>query len=230
MSNSATPRLIAGLALGLSLASSMAACSPSAPITPSPLPSTSPSATPSGTPSANPSGTPAGTFRQSAGCAAAPGGNLVSNPSFEEPNAGDKWKSFTSAFAGWDVAGPIDVVGTYWQAGQGNQSAELSGGAVGSITQTVATRAGQGYRLSFCMSANPEGGNAAKRMDVLWNDKNLGTLSFETAGKSKENMGWVSYSIDLAPGQVSAGSKLSFKSLEAGYFGPAVDNVSVTQQ
>ncbi|HEY9842561.1 MAG TPA: DUF642 domain-containing protein [Candidatus Obscuribacterales bacterium] len=196
---------------------------------PTPLPTAVPTATPQPTASPSASVTP-GSFQLAAGCPN-DANNLVVNGGFETPDAGGGYNFYDSSFDGWQVtSGSVDVVGTYWQAAVGNQSIDLSGYAPGAIEQAFNTQAGRAHRLTLCLAGNSEGGDPVKQVEVSWNGSRLGTLSFDTTGKSTDKMGWVSYTLILPGSQVSSLSRLTLRSLTAGSYGPAVDNVSVYPQ
>lgn len=194
---------------------------------PTPFPTVAATAQPSATPSVT-SSLGSGGFQLAAGCPEAPGTNLVRNAGFETPDAGSNYIVLTSAFEGWTLdANTVDVVGTLLQSAAGKQSLDLSGGNAGTLSQELATTAGQSYRLTLCLAGNPGGEPQVKLMNVMWNGSLLGQLSFDTAGKTFTSMGWVSYTVILPGSMVTGISRLSFQSLANSAYGPVIDNVSV---
>ncbi len=130
---------------------------------------------------------------------------------------------------GWTISGGgIDIVNTsYWQSGEGVTSISLGWTAPATISQTVATTAGQAYDLSFLMAAEIFGGSALRTMDVLWNGNVVSTPSFAYTGQGPTNMGWTLKSV----GVVGTGSDLlEFRSTTTtqSNYGPALDGVRLT--
>jgi choice-of-anchor C domain-containing protein len=165
--------------------------------------------------------------------------NLVTNGSFE---TGVDPGVFTTLFApdsttiqGWTVTGgSVDYIGTYWQASNGSRSLDMDGISQGTVAQqTLATVAGQTYRVSFDLAGNPDNGPTVKEIGVSIGGSGLQTFFFDTTGKSRGNMGWVTDSFLYT---ATGTSTITFQSLTAGpvgqesfaAFGPALDNVSVT--
>jgi choice-of-anchor C domain-containing protein len=156
--------------------------------------------------------------------------NLVTDGSFENP-ALPSAASFSTILAGnsfgaWTVtSGSIDLIRTYWAPSDGFQSVDLNGNAAATISQNVATTAGQRYTLRFSIAGNPDGA-FDKTMRVWWGAQDLGTFTFTQAGWTKTNMGWQTITLtDL----VATGSSttLSFAAVTTGAIGIALDNVSV---
>ncbi|HEX7861017.1 MAG TPA: choice-of-anchor C family protein [Verrucomicrobiae bacterium] len=156
--------------------------------------------------------------------------NLVSNGSFEQPNAGGFYRAFLAGetVGAWIVeSGSVEVVGTYWQAAQGSQSLDLSGifEMAGTLYQDVPTVPGQKYKVRFAFAGNPED-QAIKDAKVFWNDNELAHLSVNTAGRSLTDMGWIYYEYEVTAAGTS--SRLKFQSLTLNFLGPVIDDVSVT--
>jgi hypothetical protein len=77
------------------------------------------------------------------------------------------------------------------------------------------------------MAGNVDGGNRIKDLQVTAGDFS-GLFQFDTAGKAKDGMGWVTNSFVFKA--LSDSSTLNFASLEGGdrpFYGPALDNVTV---
>lgn len=157
--------------------------------------------------------------------------NLIQNGSFEtanvNPNPGDfiRLDAGSTVITGWTVSqGTIDYIGTYWQASEGSRSLDLSGANAGGIQQTFNTTVGETYRVTFDLAGNPDGNPTIKEMRVSAGGSSA-DFSFDTTGKSRSNMGWVSNSWDFTA--TGTTTTLEFISLTNSFAGPALDNVSV---
>ncbi len=142
---------------------------------------------------------------------------------------------------GWTVtARNIDYIGTFWVAADGARSIDLNGSRITSATggvleQTFDTVAGQQYRVDFSMAGNPEdvGGTPCsgiaciKEMAVQATGSPATTYTFDANGHSLANMGWTAETYTFTATGTS--TTLSFSSLVSGNFGPALDNVRVTE-
>lgn len=129
---------------------------------------------------------------------------------------------------GWDVtAGSVDYIGTYWQ-GQGaggGRSVDLSGLAIGTLSQTFATVAGQLYEVTFWVSKNPDNG-APTRTGSVSAGNVVDGFSY-SLNNNHANMLWALESFRFEA--TGASSTLSFSSDASGgcCFGPALDTVSI---
>ena len=125
----------------------------------------------------------------------------------------------------WTVGGAgVDHIGTYWTPAEGNGSIDMSGMDAGSLSTTLTTVAGQNYTLSFYLAGNTDGGNTVKQLNVQVGNLDQ-VFSFDTTGHSLTSMGWV---LDSASFTATADTTLTFTSLEANPFGPALDLVTVS--
>jgi choice-of-anchor C domain-containing protein len=141
---------------------------------------------------------------------------------FEQLNAGD------ASLDGWTVdAGSVDWVGTYWAAQDGSMSIDMSGVEPGTLSQTFATTIGDTYTVSFYLSGNPVGPPVVKSLDVSATGGPVSSYSFDASGNTLSSMNWTqeTYSF-LATG---TSTTLSFVSTTPDRFGPAIDNVVVTE-
>ncbi len=103
----------------------------------------------------------------------------------------------------------------------------MSGNSAGSISQTITDLIiGQSYRLAFYMAGNPDGGPTVKTLNASI-DGASGDFTFDTTGKSTTNMGYVRKFLDFTATSTSA--LLSFTSKDAGAYGAALDNVSISE-
>ena len=156
------------------------------------------------------------------------------NGSFElgSVNPGSGWATLgsgSSAIAGWEIFdGTIDYIGTYWQAANGSRSVDLNGndGPAG-IRQTFDTIDGATYQIRFALAGNPDGAPMTKSVQVA-SGAALQLFTFTVPpGASHADMGWAYHSLLFTA--TSGSTTLSFLSDTAGvYFGPAIDDVSVT--
>ena len=139
--------------------------------------------------------------------------------SFETLNAG------SSALSGWTVGGNgIDLINTYWTAENGTYSVDLSGNNAGSISQTITGLAiGALYKISFWLAGNPDG-SAVKSLSA-GTTEGSSLFTFVQTGHTAASMGWVQSSFIFQAAATS--TKLTFASLNAGGYGPALDNVSI---
>ena len=154
-----------------------------------------------------------------------------SNGSFE---TGTTPGSFTTLVAGdstsipgWLVStGTVDYIGTYWTAADGSRSIDLSGNGPGAISQTFTTIAGATYHVSFALSGNPAGAPAVKTLTVDAGGAPT-TYSYDTAAAANTlaDMKWSTKTFTFTA--ASATTSLTFTSTTAGFFGPALDKVTV---
>lgn len=158
--------------------------------------------------------------------------NLLTNGSFETGtyvNGGSNFETLfggSNAINGWVVnSGSIDWINTYWGAGAGNFSVDMSGNGAGSISQSFNSTVGQTYNVSFMLGGNPDGGPTVKSIDVFINGE-LHTFTFDTTGVSKNAMGWQTFSFNFTSN--TAIQNLTFASSGESPWGPAIDNVSVS--
>jgi hypothetical protein len=155
---------------------------------------------------------------------------------------------------GWSIpGGNVDLVqNTYWQASNGSWSLDLDGSTLGVISQTF-TAPGAGtnlFNLGFDLSGNPQGPPGVKLVKIdLVGAHFLGGLAdtsriaaFDTSAIGTipvaapiANMQWQPWSFSFMANALGGSVTLSFTSLSnlispGPYaFGPALDNVSVTQ-
>jgi choice-of-anchor C domain-containing protein len=157
--------------------------------------------------------------------------DFIVNGSFEQGtvNPGSTFLTLaagSTAITGWTVTPQsIDYVGGLWMASDGTRSVDLSGNAPGGIQQTFATTAGLTYSVLFDLAGNPEGPPVLKTAEVSAAGK-VQDFTFNTAGHSETSMGWTT--MDFVFTATSSMTTLSFASLNATAFGPALDNVSVS--
>lgn len=160
-------------------------------------------------------------------------GAQIVNGSFEEPVISSTFNQISSGLTGWTIqsGGSVDLIRSYWQAADGAQSLDLSGGSAGTIYQDFTLSQSGSYNLFFAMAGNPDGGDAEKSMMVSFGPTGgamqTQTFSFIMSGQNKANMGWLTQTMALtvdAPGSY----RVQFQSLETNAFGAALDNVSLS--
>ncbi len=154
-----------------------------------------------------------------------------------------------TAIPGWTVtSGNVDWIGSYWQSADADgYSLDMDGDAPGAITQTFDTTVNATYFVQFSLSGNPDPNtlcdnnpqvpdpNACyspsdKSLQVQATGAPATTVYFNTGteGNTESNMMWEveGYSF-VATGPSTT---LTFTSTTPGAFGPALDNVTVTQE
>ncbi len=154
---------------------------------------------------------------------------LNSNGSFEtgtfNPGVFTQLNALNTSIDNWNVTnGSIDYIGTYWEASEGTRSIDMSGGNAGTLTTAFSTVAGQMYTVTFDLAGNPDNAPEVKTLTVN-SGSGPTTYTFNTAGKSRTNMGWESQTFYFTA--TSNSTTLTFTSLNNSVFGPALDNVSV---
>jgi choice-of-anchor C domain-containing protein len=141
---------------------------------------------------------------------------------FQQVNAGDP------SITGWTVnAGSVDWIGSYWPAADGAMSIDMSGQDAGTISQTFDTTIGNTYTVSFALAGNPAGPPTIKTLDVIATGGTAANYTFDTTGSDLTNMNWTTAEYTFLA--TSASTTLSFISTTAGAFGPAIDNVVVSE-
>jgi choice-of-anchor C domain-containing protein len=171
--------------------------------------------------------------------AAAPASaNIVTNGSFEAtlayPHPGGSFATLSAgstAIEGWTVTGhSVDWIYDYWVPSDGSYSIDLNGLGLGGLTAStlLSTSVGQVYRVSFDMAGNTDGLPQTKTLLVTVDSFLPVSFTFDTAGKSRTNMGWVTNTFTFTA--TSTTTSLSFASGSGGpdpFYGAALDNVRV---
>jgi choice-of-anchor C domain-containing protein len=157
-------------------------------------------------------------------------GAAFTNGSFESgtnPGSYTELSAGSAAITGWSVGGNgVDYIGTYWQAQDGDRSIDLSRHDAGSIWQAFDTIMGATYRVSFWMAGNPDGAPTVKSL-MASAAGDSATYFFDFTGHTHAAMGWESREFLFTA--TSTTTTLTFTSLTPTFFGPALDNVSVSQ-
>lgn len=131
---------------------------------------------------------------------------------------------------GWTIeSGSVDWIGSYWQPSEGSRSIDLTGFDAGAISQTLTTTIGNTYVVTFDLSGNPAGPPTIKTLTVGATGAPTTAYTFDTAavGNTLADMMWVSQTYTFLA--TSTSSVLTFTSTTAGFYGPALDNVTVTE-
>ncbi len=155
----------------------------------------------------------------------------IINGSFEAPSGNvGQFKTLSTGsteMTGWTVDGSIDWIGSYWTHADGNRSLDMTGNRIGSISQDITGLVvGRFYDLSFALAGNPVGGTAIKTLTVAVGNQTA-NFDFDTTGKTRTAMGWVMESFRFTAGNTV--ETLTFTSRNTGFWGPALDNVSIAQ-
>lgn len=166
----------------------------------------------------------------SARTVAAQATTAFTNGSFETPTAPPNfWASY---FAGqtmglWQVeSGNVDLVERFWQAAEGNQSVDLNGNSAGTLSQTFTTEPGTKYTVTYSLAGNPGGAPTVKTGEVRIDGQNFQDFTFNTAGKTFANMGYVTRQFTFVANNSS--TKLTFASTSGlTSYGPVIDDVKV---
>ena len=131
---------------------------------------------------------------------------------------------------GWTIdSGSVDYIGSYWQASDGERSIDLNGLEAGTISQTFPTVIGATYDVTFDLSGNPDGLPSMKEVSVSATGAAPSSFFYDTSveGNTHASMEWNQEMYSFVATAVS--TTLSFESQIAGAFGPALDNVSITE-
>jgi choice-of-anchor C domain-containing protein len=169
----------------------------------------------------------------------------ITNGSFEslggpsgQINAG------SGTLTGWTVSGAVDYVCGGWQNASGNCSLDMAATpSQGEISQILSTTVGNHYTVRFMMAGNP-GCSSTSANWVTWswpldepggktlNVSATGTAatsySFDVAGKSDSNMGWVVKTYLFTATTTS--TTLTFQNGVNQVCGAALDKIEVTEQ
>lgn len=127
-----------------------------------------------------------------------------------------------------DLPPGVDYVGPFWTPSDGSRSIDLDGDTQGAIEQTFDTTFNKYYQVQFDLAGNTNGLPPVKTMQVNVDNASNTTeiYTFDSSGYSNTNMGWTTMYFDfLATG---GSTTLMFKSLDAGQYGAAIDNVRLS--
>ena len=154
------------------------------------------------------------------------------NGSFEVgTNPGSSFSTLpagSTAITGWEVFGAsIDYIGGLWEAAEGSRSVDLNGNAnAAGIRQTFDTVAGTSYLLQFALAGNPDGAPDVKQV-LVQSGAFSDSFTFDATTTTRSDMGWVYESLLFTA--AASSTTVSFLSqTNSQFFGPALDDVSVT--
>jgi choice-of-anchor C domain-containing protein len=157
--------------------------------------------------------------------------NLVKNGSFEEgPEPGE----FVSLNEGatdikdWVVTrAQIDYIGGYWKAADGKRSLDLHGSpGLGGVKQTIKTKKGQKYKVTFALAVNPDSASKKKKLGVRAGEREE-TFVADGTGKTREDMGWETKEWVFTADGAETVLEFFTQDTEEPACGPALDNVVV---
>ena len=134
-----------------------------------------------------------------------------------------------TTITGWTVLSDgVDYIGTYWQASAGTRSLDLSALTSGGVSQMLnGFEVGKRYRLTFDVSANPDGGNDTKTLLVSATGGVPVMYNYvRTAANTRANMLWTTLSYDFVAS--GAMQSVQFRSQEFNPSGVALDNVAIS--
>jgi len=160
---------------------------------------------------------------------------LVTNGSFEDgPDLPAGWAAIdkdSTGITGWTVTrGQIDLLSTHWQAGEGKRSLDLHGSpGIGGVKQTLATKKGKTYTVTFQMACNPAGKVTEKGMWVAAAGEKK-KCTFDAKGKTVEDMGWELMKWEFTATADETELELYTAETTDEFAGPALDNVSVKEK
>lgn len=159
------------------------------------------------------------------------------NGGFESPDISGTYQARSATnsnpalrtIGAWNISsGSVDLINSYWQPAEGGQSLDLNGSGPATISQAFDTLTGATYEVTFSLSGNPDrktGTYATKSLLALAGDY-FGQFDFSDTTNSRTNMKWIVDSFEFTA--LDPITTLSFQSLEAGAYGPALDNVQVS--
>ncbi|MCM4077122.1 DUF642 domain-containing protein [Paractinoplanes hotanensis] len=149
---------------------------------------------------------------------------------FEQPPVPHSYQRLTAGhqFGVWTVtSGDVDLTTTdLWSAAQGRQSLDLDGAAQGTVARTFKSTPLLTYRISYALAGNYVGAPAIKTGEVRVNGKVVQQLSFDTTGKSRNNMGYTRHQTYVLAKSTSLRLEFASTTTPAGH-GPVIDDVKV---
>ena len=161
---------------------------------------------------------------------------LMVNGSFEDgPDLGAEAHKAVNAgsteIRGWVVTrGQIDYIGKHWQAAHGQRSLDLHGSpGIGGVKQTLPTRKGQKYRMTFALAGNPNAQAGPANYTVAVEAAGAkAEFSFNAAGRTEKEMGWQTCIWDFVAQGEATTLEIYSPMTQWPFAGPAVDDVQVT--
>ncbi|MET7671317.1 DUF642 domain-containing protein [Micromonospora luteifusca] len=147
---------------------------------------------------------------------------------FESPAITNDFVEFAAGqqFGPWTVTTGTVGLTRDWQAAEGNQSLDLNGFSPGAVARTMPTKLLTTYRVSYALAGNPDNGPLIVTGKVTANGHTVDSFSFDTAGDTPSDMGYV-YRTFYFTNVLSSATVLQFASTTADAFGPVIDDVRV---
>jgi choice-of-anchor C domain-containing protein len=151
--------------------------------------------------------------------------------SFETPKApANSFQTFSAGqlIGPWQVAsGTVDLIGAgFWQASEGDQSVDLNGNNTGTVSQTFTTVPGTTYTVTYSLAGNPDAAPTVKTGNIQIGGQVFQDFSFNVAGKTRTNMGYVRRQVTFVA--TTASTTLTFASTTPNSAaGPVLDDVTV---
>lgn len=157
------------------------------------------------------------------------------NGSFETPHLSVPWQPYvTTPGFGWTVtSGDIDLIGSNWQASDGQQSIDINGFVAGSIYQDFTFPTSGLYVIKFDLSANPDPtqpGVKPLRLDfgnTAGPLSSLGNYGLSNVGRTHANMQYIEYTTATLNVSDAATYRMQFTALIDGNCGAVLDNVRI---
>ena len=150
--------------------------------------------------------------------------------SLEDPLVGSESMIFGtgSLLGAWLVeSGNVELKSWMgWQPAHYRQSLDMHGDTAGTIGRDIATQPGQAYTVSFALAGHPVCVTAVKTMSAFFGSESLGTFSFDSTGRSLQNMGWRYEAVTVTA--TTASTRVRFASTTPGGCGPALDDLAVS--
>ncbi len=157
--------------------------------------------------------------------------SLITNGSFELGNTGGNFTTESAGspnITGWTVdSGSVDYISSYWAASDGVRSIDIAGSAIGALSQSFASTAGQKYLVTFDLSSNPD---LQGTRDLLVSIDGGTPLTFThpgATGKDAAGMAWTAQSFSFLAGGPLTTITFTANGTSQGVYGPALDNVSI---
>jgi choice-of-anchor C domain-containing protein len=132
------------------------------------------------------------------------------------------------SFGPWTVtSGSVELNGEgFWQHADGNQSLDLDGADTGAAAQTFATNLLTKYKVTYSLAGNTDYIPIVKTGKVLVNGQLAQNFSFDTTGKSRTDMGYVTKGFTFLSSGRSTTLEFVSTTTPGGY-GPVIDKVRV---
>ena len=161
------------------------------------------------------------------------GAVTVINGSFEDGVAPGSYTTLatgdTTSLPGWEVLSVgVDYIGSYWVASAGSRSIDLSAISSGGVKQSISGfTAGATYRITFDLSANPDGASRPKRALVSATGGVSQEYTYANTLNTTSDMMYETFTYDF----VASGTlqDIQFRSEENNAYGTVLDNVSIAE-